>query len=123
VEIALQGIFNVLAYANVKPQEIVSAVPEPLLIRPAHYLRAPAAGVFAAHHNLGAVIAAGDVAGTLVTPDNLHAPPRELFYPCDGMLIAWRRIARAQPGDVLLNLAENARSYLQANNLADMFRL
>jgi predicted deacylase len=76
-------------------------------IRPAHFVRSPARGLFDPAFSLGDVVRTGDLAGTLHDPDRPWRTPEMLHFAADGLVVARGVPAMVEPGDVLVHLAED----------------
>lgn len=63
------------------------------------------AGVFEHLHPLGAIVAAGEVAGYLHHPENPQRAPEPIRFEETGLLYCRRAIGRVQPGDCVAHLA------------------
>jgi predicted deacylase len=85
------------------------SLPPPQALRvfgPTAYVYAPDAGVFVPNTKLGDTVAAGDICGELVFPENPGREPIVLRFDGAGDVVCQRHPARVERGDCVAHLAE-----------------
>ncbi len=111
VRLLAEGIDNLLAHLGVvEGVARPPATPTRLVVTPAGrdgFVYATASGLFEPAHSLGATVAAGDVVGWLHAPDEPLREPVPQTADADGFIIARRAMGRAEPGDCLIELAQD----------------
>jgi predicted deacylase len=95
-----------LAHLGLLPAE--AAAPTRLMrVRPAHFVRAPARGLFDPAFTLGDVVREGDIAGILYDADRPWRAGEALRFAAGGLVVARGVAAMVEPGDVVVHLAED----------------
>lgn len=107
IEIARNGIENILAHLGM----IGSATPlgktHLLAIEPQGFLRAPGRGAFEPSHALGETARVGETAGWLWDLERADKDPEQLLMPDDGMVVCRRVPPICSAADVLLHLGRD----------------
>jgi predicted deacylase len=104
--VAREAVRRLLAHAGV----VAPLAPTPtrlLAVRPKHFLRSPARGLFAPAFRTGEEVKAGDIAGHLFDLERPAAAPQAVSWPAGGVAICRRVSPQCEPGDVLGPLAED----------------
>lgn len=116
VDIARDGILRVLAHLGMTTPVEGSCPTRLMRVEGAHFLRAPASGLFDPAFELGQDIAAGSPAGSLWHPERIDLAPETLTFATGGTVICRRVRTVCSPGDVLCHLARDiARDELLAS--------
>jgi predicted deacylase len=76
------------------------------LARQSQAIYAVRRGWFEPAHRLGALVAAGDVAGWMHDLERLDAPEEELCFAAGGGVLSHRLHAMCEAGDCLIHVAE-----------------
>ncbi len=106
VAAAERAVRRFLAHLGLLPQE--QALPTRLMrLRPAHFVRSPARGLFDPTFTLGDTVRAGEIAGFLYDADRPWRAPEPLRFEADGLVVARGVPAMVEPGDVVVHLAED----------------
>lgn len=103
--VARAAVRRVLTHVEII-RPLPSAQTRLLAVRPHHFLRSPARGLFATAAEAGQKVKAGEIAGQLYDLDCPSAVPQVLRWPADGLVICRRVSPKTEPGDVLAHLAE-----------------
>ncbi len=92
-----------LAHLGLLPPE--PPMPTRLMtLKPAHFVRSPARGLFDPAVTLGDSVREGDAAGTLHDADRPWRTPEVLRFAADGVVVARGVPAMVEPGDVVFHL-------------------
>lgn len=105
--IAEKGLQRALAHLGVIDVQEKPVPTRLLAVDSAHFLRSPGRGLFAPAFDLGDTVTAGGLAGHLSDPQRPDRAPEEIAFPSGGMVLCRRVPAMAEPGDVLVHLAED----------------
>ncbi|MFI5012022.1 MAG: succinylglutamate desuccinylase/aspartoacylase family protein [Hyphomicrobiales bacterium] len=108
LDAARQGVLQALAHLGmVEPAARTAGETRLMRVRPEHFLRSPARGLFEPAVGLGAAVAAGAIAGWLHDPERPEREPEPLAFPSSGLVICRRVPTPCEAGDVLAHLAED----------------
>jgi predicted deacylase len=106
-EMARRGVRNLLIHMGIMPDAARLAPPSPtrlLGVAPDGFLYAPENGVFEPFVEPGDMVAAGQPAGRIHTPETPWAPAVELSFATGGFVLCKRVPARTMRGDCLFGL-------------------
>ncbi len=110
LKVARRGVRNMLAHFGLTeaPPAGEDAGPEPRLMEvkgSEYYVHSPCRGLFEPAFELGDEVGAGQTAGHVHFIDDPAAPPVEVRFEGDGLVICKRPILQVERGDCLAHLA------------------
>ncbi len=112
LRIAERGIRNLLVHVGILPESERMATPEPTRFLevggPDYYTYTPEPGVFEPAAELGQSVHEGQIAGRIHFPETPWAPPAEVRFQRDGIVLCKRIPGRTARGDCLFHLGTPA---------------